>query len=115
MTVDANNNSTFDGRLNLTGIGTSVSLSGGPFAGGIILSAVFDRTGSATASVYIANQIRGTTVYTAPLDSAAALHLMSNRSLNANIDGAVAELIVTGDISNRADHHAYLASKWGLV
>ncbi len=113
--IDANSASAFDGRLNLTGVGTSVNLSGGPFSGGVILSIIFDRTGAATAEVYVANQQRGSTGYTAALDSTAALHLMSNRSLNANIDGAVAELIITADVANRTDHHAYLANKWGLV
>lgn len=113
--IDAGSDTVFDGRLNMAGIGPSVTLTGGPFAGALVLSAVFDRTGAATAEVHVANQLRGSTGYTAPIDSAAALHLMSNRSLNANIDGAVAELIVTGDASNRADHHAYLAAKWGLV
>lgn len=113
--IDANDNAAFNGRLNAAGIGTATALTGGPFSGGLILSVVFDRTGAATAGVYIANQLRGSMAYSAPIDSAVALHLMSNRSLNANIDGAVAELIVTGDITNRADHHAYLANKWGLV
>lgn len=112
---DANNDTAFDGRLNMAGIGTSAALSGGPFSGGLIVSVVFDRTGTATASVHVANLLRASTGYSLPIDSSVALHLMSNRSLNANIDGAVAELIVTGDISNRASHHAYLASKWGLV
>ncbi|NNF90217.1 MAG: Ig-like domain-containing protein [Boseongicola sp.] len=113
--IDADDNAAFDGRLNAAGIGTTTPLSGGPFSGALILSVIFDRTGAATAEVYIANQLRGSMAYTAPVDSAVALHLMSNRSLNANIDGAVAELVITGDVTNRADHHAYLANKWGLV
>lgn len=113
--IDADDNAAFNGRLNAAGIGTTTSLAGGPFSGGLILSVVFDQTGTATAEVHIANQLRGSMAYSAPIDSAAALHLMSNRSLNANIDGAVAELIITGDVTNRADHHAYLANKWGLV
>lgn len=112
--IDANNGVQFDGRLNAAGSGTPVNLSGGPFSGALILSAVFDYTGAGTAEVFIANTSRGTTGYAAAIDASAALHLMTNRTKNAWLDGAVAELIVTGDISSRADHHGYLAGKWGL-
>ena len=113
--VDANSNTTFDGRLNLTGVGSSILLSGGPFSGAFILSVIFDRTGAATAEVFIGNVSRAATSYSVPLDTTAALHIMTNRSENAWVDGAVGEVIVTGNVSNRADHHAYLATKWGLV
>jgi hypothetical protein len=112
--LDANNSAQFDGRLNTAGIGTPVLLSGGPFSGAFIVSVMFDRTGASQAEVFIANTSRGSTGYSAPIDANAALHVMTNRSKNAWIDGALAELIVTGDVSNRADHHAYLATKWGL-
>lgn len=112
--IDAEGAAQFDGRLNAAGIGSSVSFSGGPFSGALILSAVFDRTGAASAEIFVADTSRGTMGYTAPIDANAALHVMTNRSRNAWIDGAVAELIVTGDVTNRADHHAYLATKWGL-
>ena len=39
---------------------------------------------------------------------------MANRTRNAFADGAVAELILTGDTGNRAAYHAYLSGKWGL-
>ena len=113
--IDANANAQFDGRLNAAGISASVGLSGGPFSGPIILSAVFDRTGAATAEIFVANALRASTGYTTAIDATAALHLMANRTRNAWIDGAVAEVVVTGDISNRSEHHAYLAGKWGLV
>lgn len=113
--IDSNNASAFDGRLNLAGSGAPVSLTGGPFAGALILSAVFDRTGAGTAEIFISDTLRGTAAYTQALDSAQALHVMTNRSKNAWVNGACAELIITGDIANRADHHAYLASKWGLA
>ena len=112
--IDAGHDTQFDGRLNAAGIGTTTGLTGGPFSGALILSAVFDRTGVAQAEVFIADTSRGTMTYSAPLDSATALHLMTNRSKNAWIDGAVAELIVSGTLSNRADHHAYLTAKWGV-
>ena len=75
---------------------------------------IFDRTGSGQAEVFIGNVSRGVTAYTAPLDQFVDLILMSNRSKNAWVNGAVAEVVVTGDITNRADHHAYLAAKWGV-
>ena len=112
--IDANNSAQFDGRLNPTGIGAPVNLSGGPFTGPMIMSVVLDRTGAAQAEVFIADTSRGTMAYTTPIDATAALHLMTNRSKNAWIDGAVAEVIVTGDVTNREDYHGYLAPKWGL-
>lgn len=113
--LDAANAAQFDGQLNATGIGSSSTLTGGPFSGGLIISMIFDRTGTATAEVFIANASRGLTSYTQALDTTVALHLMANRALNARVDGAVAEMALTSTINNRADYHAYLAAKWGLT
>ena len=113
--IDANNASQFDGQLNASGIGTPLNLSGGPFSGGMILSMVFDRTGTASAEVFIANALCGTMGYSTAIDASAALYLMTNRSQNAWIDGAVAELVITSDVTNRVQHHTYLATKWGLT
>lgn len=115
MQLDALSSAQFDGRLNLAGVGTSVDLTGGPFSGPAILSILFDMTGDGIAEVFIGDLSRGSTPYTTPLDSAAALHLMTNRSQNAGIDGAVGELVVTEDVTNRANHHSYLAQKWGIA
>ncbi len=112
--IDANDGAAFNGRLNTAGIGSSVNLTGGPFSGALILSAIFDRTGAATAEIYVADGLRGQTGYTTAIDPAVVMTLMTNRSQNANIDGAVGEVIVTSDVSNRALHHTYLADKWGL-
>ena len=114
MQIDAGSAAQFDGRLNAAGIGTTTGLTGGPYAGALIVSAVFDQTGAGQAEVFISNVSRGVMAYTAALDAASALHLMTNRTQNAWVDGAVAELIVTGDVTNRADHHGYLSAKWGL-
>ena len=113
--IDSNNASQFDGRLNLSGIGTSVSFSGGPFTGAMILSVIFDRSGAAQAEVFIANVSRAATAYTAPIDSTVALSLMTNRTQNAWVDGAVCEFVITENLGNRADYHGYLTTKWGLV
>jgi hypothetical protein len=112
--IDANNATQFNGRLNAAGIGTPVNLSGGPFSGGLIVSLVFDRTGTASAEVFFANTSRGTMGYGTSIDAAAALHVMTNRSQNAAVNGAVAEVIISGSVANRAQYHAYLAAKWGL-
>lgn len=113
--IDANDATSFAGRLNIAGSGSPLSLTGGPYSGAFILSAVFDRTGTGQAEVFVSDVSRGQTAYVQPLDASVALTVMTNRSKNAWIDGAVAELIVTGDVTNRADHHAYLAAKWGLT
>lgn len=112
--IDANSDTQFDGRINAAGIGTSTALTGGPFSGAFVLSAVFDLTGTATAEVFISGVTRGTVSYTTAIDAASALYLMTNRSRNAWIDGAVAEFIVTGSTGNRAAYESYLSSKWGL-
>lgn len=112
--LDSNNAIQFDGRLNVAGIGTPVSLTGGPFSGPLILSVIFDLAGGA-AEVFVGDAMRGFTPYTTALDTVAAFHLMTNRSRNAFADGAIAELIITGDITNRSDHHSYLANKWGIA
>lgn len=113
--IDANNAAQFDGRLNLTGIGSSVNLTGGPFTGALIVSVVFDATGAGSAEVFIANTSRASTGYSAAIDASVVFNVMTNRSQNAWVDGAVGEVIITGDVTNRSSHHAYLAAKWGLT
>lgn len=113
--IDANNDAQFDGRLNASGIGNSTLLTGGPFSGDMILSAIFDRTGAASAEIFISNVSRGSLSYLTPIDATAVLNVMTNRSQNAWVNGAVAELIITGDVTNRANYHTYLANKWGLT
>lgn len=112
--IDAKNSSQFEGRLNAAGIGSSIDLNGGPFNGAIILSAMFDRTGTGQAEIFVSNASRGTTPYTTALDSSVTLLLLTNRSINAWINGAVAELVITENVSNRDVYHAYLSNKWGL-
>lgn len=115
MQIDAGSDTQFNGRVNAAGIGPTAGLSGGPFSGALILSVVFDQTTSSELRVFVENIQRGASAYTTPLDPSQMLRVMTNRSRNAWIDGSVAELIVTGDVTNRADHHAYLATKWGLA
>lgn len=113
--LDSNNATQFDGRLNATSITGPFNLSGGPFSGAFVLSAVFDLTDSGTVEVFVSNQSRGQGAYVTALDTSAVLALMTNRSQNAYVDGAVAEFILSENLANRADYHSYLATKWGLV
>lgn len=117
MQLDARSNTQFAGRLNTTGIGDSANFSGGPFSGAMILSAVFDQSGAGTSEIFIGDVLRASAAYTTPLDAATALHVMTNRARNAQVTGAVCEIVVTGDVNaaNRAAHHAYLSSKWGIT
>ena len=114
MQLDAASDTQFDGRLNVAGIGSSISLSGGPFSGAVIMSVVFDQTGSGTAEVFVGNVSRGSGAYTTPLDATTAFHLMTNRSKNAEVDGAVCEVVITNDITSRTAYYDYLSAKWGI-
>ncbi len=111
--LDSNSATGFDGRLNPAGIGSAVTLSGGPFSGGQIVSLIFNQTGG-QAEVYIGGILRATMAYSVPLDTTGSLHLMTNRSRNAWITGAVAELVVTETLGTRSLYHDYFAEKWGL-
>jgi len=115
LQIDAGSSLQFDGRINPVGIGAITNLTGGPFSGGMILSVILDMTGAGTIEVFIADVSRGSTGYSAPLDATAALHIMTNRSKNAWVNGAVAEVVVTGDVTNRAQYQAYLSAKWGIT
>ena len=113
--IDANSASQFDGRFNAAGIASSFNLTGGPISAPVILSVVLDRTETGQVTVYTADSARGSSSYGVSLDPSGALHVMTNRSRNAWVNGAVGELIVTEDVANRSDYHTYLAAKWGLV
>lgn len=112
--IDANNSAQFDGRINPGLIGSGTALSGGPFSGAFIVSAIFDRTGTGDAEIYISNVLRATMAYGASISPAVTFLVMTNRSKNAWVSGSVGEIIVTGDVSNRANIHSYLSTKWGL-
>jgi hypothetical protein len=113
--IDANNAAAFDGRFNAAGISTTVGLTGGPFSGAAVLSVVCDLTGAGEIEIFIDNVSVGVAAYTTALDAATDLHVMTNRSRNAWINGAVAEIVISGDVANRGVYHGYLAEKWGLV
>lgn len=112
--IDAASASQFNGRVSAAGIGPGTSLSGGPFSGAMIVSVICDFTGAGQLEVFVNNVSRGVMAYTTALDTTAALHIMTNRAQNASVNGAVAELAVSENISNRTGYHAYLAQKWGV-
>lgn len=112
--IDAASDTAFDGRVNAAGIGSSVSFSGGPYSGAILMSVVFDLTGDSTIEAFASGVSRGAAPYTTAIDTTVALSLMTNRSRNAWIDGAIAEFIITESVSNRSAYHDYLSNKWGV-
>ena len=112
--IDAASSAQFDGRISAAGIGTGVSLTGGPFAGPMILSVVCDLSGAGQLEIFVDGISRGVMAYTAAIDSVADLHLMTNRATNASVNGAVGELLITGSVANRSLYHSYLSEKWGL-
>ncbi len=113
--LEANGTTAFTGRMNVRNIGESYNLTGGPWVGLRIFSVIFDRTGAGTMRVLVNGTQVGTGPYSTALDSAATLALMANRNQNAYVDGAVAEVVVTGNLATTADHIAYLAAKWGVA
>jgi hypothetical protein len=112
--IDANHPSQFDGRLNPGLIGSGTTLSGGPFSGPVIVSAVFDQSGSGEAEIYVSDGLRATMTYLTQISPSVTFLAMTNRSKNSWVSGSVGEIIVTEDVGNRSDHHAYLSTKWGL-
>lgn len=111
---DAETTGAFGGRLNVTGIGSSLTLSGGPFAGAQIVSILFDRTGAGEAEVFVGGISRGAMTMTAALDTAQTLAIFSNRSQNSSVLGAAGEIVITTSLDNRAAYHAYFGAKWGI-
>jgi hypothetical protein len=91
--IDAASATQFSGRLNATGIGDTVALAGGPFTG--------------TLQVWINGELASSGTYATALDFAQALLFMANRSQSAFVDGALGEVVVTGDVTNRAQYQAY--------
>ncbi len=113
--IDAASDTAFDGRINTAGIaGSPLNFTGGPFAGALLISLIFDRTGTGTMEAFVSGVSRGSTAYSTAIDANVALSLMTNRSRNARVNGAIAEFVITGNVSNRTTYHDYLAGKWGV-
>ena len=117
MQFDADDTSSFYGRFQTTGIGSTQSSTGGPFDGPSIYNCNFDRTGSAIYNAYVDGTQRIVdTGYTTKLDTPQVFGVMINRGKNLMIQGEVAEIIVVEDMSSdtRKKIEGYLAHKWGL-
>jgi hypothetical protein len=113
--IDSGVEGAFAGRMNVRSIGDTYALQGGPFANVRVFSVVFDRTGSGTTRVLVNGVQVGTGVYSTALDTTLALGLMTNRTQNAYVDGAVGELIATANLAATDDHVAHLLRKWGTI
>jgi hypothetical protein len=109
--LDAGVNGAFAGRLNTFGIGSGLTLSGGPFSGPALVSLMFDRAGG-TFEVFVDGVSRGAGAYTRAVATPQLLRLMSNRASDRLLDGAVAEVCITSSLGNRAGYTAYLQEKW---
>jgi hypothetical protein len=113
--LDAGSDTAFNGRLNVRNIGDTLALSGGPYTGLRVFSLIFDRTGAGTSRVLVNGVQIGSGAYSTALDPAPGFVVMANRSQNAFVDGAVGEVIVTGNLNATSQHVAHLLDKWGGV
>jgi len=108
----ANNASQFDGEV------YGATLTGGPFPGPSIYNANFDFTGLGINNAFIDGTQRATNVtYSTKLDTTQVLYVMANTNITQFLEGAVAEVILTEDVTlgTRQRVEGYLAWKWGLV
>jgi hypothetical protein len=115
---DALANTTWNGRILPTGIGSQVSLTGGPFAGPSIYNANFYFTEAAAYNAFIDGTQRAVnTAYTAKLSASQILFAFRNRGNSNSPDGCMAEFILVERQCQcyRQKIEGYLAWKWGLV
>jgi hypothetical protein len=113
--LDAASDTAFNGRLATRNIGDIISLTGGPYSGFRVFSIILDRTGTGTARVLVNGVQVGSGAYSTAVDPAPGLVLMSNRTQNAFVDGALGEFVVTGNLGATSQYVAYLVGKWGGV
>lgn len=112
--LDAGVDGQFAGRLNPRLIGDTVALTGGPFAGARLFSILFNRSGS-VYQIFVDRVLRGSGAYSANVDTGGTIRLMTNRSVNAWVDGSIAEMIFTSSLGNRASYETYLSGRWGVA
>lgn len=112
--LDANSTTGFEGRLNITGAGSTVNLSGGPFSGPMIVQILFNLPAN-QAEVFVNGVQRATTTMSAALDASQTIGILTNRSRNASVPGAVGEIVLSSSLTNRTDVAAYLGAKWGIA
>jgi len=115
---DANNALAFDGRMNVTSMGSDVSLTGGAFAGPSIYNINFDKTGAGIYNAFIDGTQRAVnTTYSTAMDATQELRVFQNRGEITAPNGAFAEVILITDFTTvtREKIEGYLAHKWGLT
>jgi hypothetical protein len=114
---DANDISDFLGRINVNGIGSDVSLTGGPFNLAYLHNINFDYT-SGYYNAYVSGTQRAVnTTYSAKLGTSGTLRLAVNRGTSAFIQCKIGEIIITEDASEatRLKIEGYLSWKWEAV
>jgi len=116
---EADNNSQFDGQINVAGIGSSsAKFANGPFSGNHIMHIVFDF-GSSEYIAYVDNVAEiSATAYTTKLDAVTTIFgAFSNRTATLqHPDGAIGDIIVTEAIDSTTigQHYNYLADKYAI-
>ena len=109
--LETNNASQFNGKLNVSNIGSSDTLTGGPFTGPDIWSLVFDFD-SGTKKVYTNGIERSSGTYTAKINASQSLRVFINRGVNNWIYGLFGEMVVYEDGSQVSNVESYLTDKW---
>ncbi|MBF0199698.1 MAG: hypothetical protein HQL32_18415 [Planctomycetes bacterium] len=115
--LDAANGSAFNGELDVANLGSSKSLTGGPFTGPSVFCCVFDRANTVMTVYENGYDIStGGTAYTTSIDTSVELGVFRNRGASYNPDGFAGEVVVSSsvDTETRQLYEGYLAHKWGL-
>jgi hypothetical protein len=114
---DSNSGTAFNGRILVTGIGSSVSFTGGPFPGPSIYATIFDYNGEGKYRGWVDGTSHASSNYTTKLSTSQVLGILTNRAKNRPFNGAVGEVVIfeTCDSTCRQLVEGYLAWKWGLV
>ena len=117
----SNHASQFDGKIDVSGLGSDKSLSGGSFSGPSVFAVVFDYSGTKDYNAYIDGSLRTTeapNTYTSqlPTSSRKLRPFVHSTGGSGFMDGAIAEIITIEDVteSTRQIVEGYLAWKWGL-
>ena len=112
--IRANNASQFDGRIELQNLGstTAVNFTGGPYSGLVIVSVVFDNTGS-TFTVYVNGSSVATGNYTGFLGTTGGrLRFGAQNSGGNTMDSAFHTALITTSIDNVSDWTTWLDDRW---
>ena len=115
--LDANNTSQFNGRINVSGIGLSVALTGGPFMDESIYNVVFDYDSGFYTAFVNGTKRADNTAYTTKLGTSQNFRIFTNRSISNYIIGKISEIILIENCSDNCRQivESYLAWKWGTA